>query len=193
MDTDDDKLRLPLCIQQDHVSVPGSKAKDDIGEVSADFPVASVKYRAAPSTEHCVSKTYEKTAIEKPGQFYTNTRGKMSLQCTCYIIALGLLENSQIRPVFRLSWSAPHGNYRAAPASAIITSKVYCFASSQGITLTYNSILLLSLRFKKGIHLSLYDCFLITGSLVIPHGWVNISSQFLFSWVSLKMFYEVFN
>lgn len=81
MDTDDDKLRLPLCIQQDHVSVPGSKAKDDIGEVSADFPIAPVKYCAAPAAEQCVSKTCAETAIEKQGQFYTNTRGTVSLQC----------------------------------------------------------------------------------------------------------------
>lgn len=69
MDTDDDKLRLPLCIQQDHVSVPGSKAKGDIGEISADFPIASVKYRAAPAAEHCVSQTCAKTAAEKQASF----------------------------------------------------------------------------------------------------------------------------
>lgn len=154
MDTDDDKLRLPLCIQQDHVSVPGSKAKDDIGEVSADFPVASVKYRAAPAAEHRVSKTCAKTATEKLGQFYTNTCGAMSLQCTC----------SQIPPVFQLSWSASHGcgNYRAVPASDIMTSKVYCFASSQVITLIYNSTLLLCLYFKRR---HIFHC------LLVPQVW----------------------
>lgn len=68
VNADDNKLRLLLRIQQYHIFVPSSKAKHDIGEASADIPVASVKYSTASAAKHCISETCAKIIIEKPGQ-----------------------------------------------------------------------------------------------------------------------------